>query len=72
MAGFCKAATLEEIRDNDFILTPGRYVGLDQTEDPNAEPAEQKIARLTDELLAELDRGLELERQIREILEDRS
>ena len=72
VAGFCKAATLEEIRDNDFILTPGRYVGLDQTEDPNAEPAEQKIARLTDELLAELDRGLELERQIREILEDRS
>ena len=36
-----------EIRDNDFILTPGRYVGLDQTEDPDAEPAEQKIARLT-------------------------
>ena len=67
-AGFCKAATLEEIRDNDFILTPGRYVGLDQTEDPNAEPAEQKIKRLTAELLAELDRGRELEEQIRALL----
>ena len=68
VAGFCKAVTLEEIRDNDFILTPGRYVGLDQTEDPDAEPAEQKIKRLTAELLAELDRGRELEGQIRAML----
>lgn len=72
VAGFCKAATLSEIAENDFILTPGRYVGIDQTEDPDAEPAEQKIARLRAELLAELDRGRELERQIREMLEDRS
>ena len=71
VAGFCKAATLSEIAENDFILTPGRYVGLDQTEDPNAEPAEQKIARLTAELLAELDRGHELEARIRAMLEGR-
>jgi len=68
VAGFCKAATLEEIRDNDFILTPGRYVGLDQTEDSDAEPAEEKIARLTAELLTELDRSRELEGQIRAML----
>lgn len=72
VAGFCKAATLSEIAENDFILTPGRYVGLDQVEDPNAEPTEQKIARLTGELLAELDRGRELEARIRAMLEDRS
>ena len=72
VAGFCKVATLEEIRDNDFILTPGRYVGIDQTEDPDAEPTEQKIARLTAELLAELDRGHELETRIRAMLEGRS
>lgn len=68
VAGFCKAATLVEIRDNDFILTPGRYVGLEQTEDPDVEPAEEKIARLTAELLAELDRSRELEAQIRAML----
>ena len=72
VAGFCKAATLEEIRDNDFILTPGRYVGLEQTEDPDAEPTEEKIARLTAELLAELDRSHELEARIRAMLEGRS
>ena len=70
--GFCRAATRSEIAENDFILTPGRYVGLDETEDPNAEPTEQKIARLTAELLAELDRGRGLEGKIREILKDRS
>ena len=66
--GVAPPSTLEEIRDNDFILTPGRYVGLEQTEDPDAEPTEKKIARLTAELLAELDRGRELEEQIRLML----
>jgi type I restriction-modification system DNA methylase subunit len=29
--GFCKAATLEEIKKHDFILTPGFYVGFEET-----------------------------------------
>lgn len=68
--GFCKAASLEEIAANDFILTPGRYVGLDTEEDPDAEPVEQKISRLSAELLAELDRGRKLEAQIRTMLSE--
>ena len=32
-AAFCKSATLEEIKDNDFVLTPGRYVGTAEQED---------------------------------------
>ena len=32
-AGFCKAATLEEIRKNNYVLTPGRYVGIEDEED---------------------------------------
>ena len=70
VAGFCKAATLEEIRDNDFILTPGRYVGLEQTEDPDAEPAEEKIARLTAELLHSFEIERRLEEQIRNSLQE--
>ncbi len=69
VAGFCKAATFEEIRDNDFILTPGRYVGLNQTKDPNAEPTEEKIKRLTTELLTQLNHSHTLEKQIRTMLE---
>lgn len=43
--GFCKSATLEEIRKHGHVLTPGRYVGVEAQED-DAEPFEQKMARL--------------------------
>ncbi|MGB9671251.1 MAG: type I restriction-modification system subunit M [Halothiobacillaceae bacterium] len=44
--GFCKSATLEDIRKHGFVLTPGRYVGAAQQED-DGEPFEEKMARLT-------------------------
>ncbi|WP_043698951.1 type I restriction-modification system subunit M [Tepidimonas taiwanensis] len=43
--GFCKSATLEEIRKHGHVLTPGRYVGAAQQED-DGEPFEEKMARL--------------------------
>jgi type I restriction enzyme M protein len=47
--GFCKAATLDDIRQHGHILTPGRYVGAAEVED-DGEPFEEKMARLTAEL----------------------
>lgn len=44
--GFCKSATLEEIRKHGYVLTPGRYVGAAEQED-DGEPFEEKMARLT-------------------------
>ena len=43
--GFCKSATLDEIRRHDYVLTPGRYVGAAAQED-DGEPFEVKMARL--------------------------
>ena len=44
--GFCKSATLEELRKHGHVLTPGRYVGAEpQPED--TEPFEEKMRRLT-------------------------
>jgi type I restriction enzyme M protein len=43
--GFCKAATLEEIRKHGQVLTPGRYVGAEAQED-EGEPFEEKMKRL--------------------------
>jgi type I restriction enzyme M protein len=45
VAGFCKSATLEEIRKHGYVLTPGRYVGAAEQED-DGEPFEEKMARL--------------------------
>ena len=44
--GFCKSATLEEIRKHGHVLTPGRYVGAAPQED-DGEPFEEKMARLS-------------------------
>lgn len=33
VAGFCKSATVEEVAKLDYVVTPGRYVGLEETED---------------------------------------
>ncbi len=64
MPGFAKAASLEEIAQHDFVLTPGRYVGAEAAEEDD-EPIADKIARLTQELYAEFDRGRALEDDIR-------
>ena len=44
--GFCKVATLEDIRKHDYVLTPSRYVGTEAAEDEE-EPFEAKMRRLT-------------------------
>ena len=44
--GFCKSATLEEIRKHGCVLTPGRYVGAEPQPD-DGEPFEQKMARFS-------------------------
>ena len=46
--GFCKSATLDEIRRHDYVLTPGRYVGVKAQED-DGEPFAEKMARLSAE-----------------------
>jgi type I restriction enzyme M protein len=46
VAGFCKSATLEDIRKHGHVLTPGRYVGAADVED-DGEPFTEKMARLS-------------------------
>ncbi|HJF30404.1 MAG TPA: SAM-dependent methyltransferase, partial [Sporosarcina psychrophila] len=65
--GFCKEATIEEVRESDYILTPGRYVGLAEQED-DGEPFEEKMTRLTSELSEQFAQSKELEEQIRKAL----
>lgn len=65
--GFCKAASLDEVRNNDYILTPGRYVGLEEVEEDD-EPFEEKMTRLTTELAEQFEKSKELEDQIRQAL----
>ena len=65
--GFCSVATLEDISKQDYILTPGRYVGIEEQED-DGEPFDEKMARLTSELSELFDKSHKLEDEIREKL----
>ena len=69
VAGFCRSASLEEIRTHDHILTPGRYVGSAEVDDADDEPVADKIARLTKELYAHFDESARLEQEVRRQLE---
>lgn len=67
-AGFCKAATLDEIKANDYVLTPGRYVGAAEVEDDGI-AFETKMQELTQALYRQLDKAAELDKAIRSNME---
>ncbi|GAA2954385.1 class I SAM-dependent DNA methyltransferase [Glutamicibacter bergerei] len=66
-AGFCYSATLAEIKEADYALTPGRYVGAADVED-DGEPIEEKIARLKNELFEQFEESERLAAVVREQL----
>lgn len=65
--GFRAVATTEEIAKQDYILTPGRYVGIEEQQD-DGEPFEEKMARLTSELSDLFVQSHKLEAEIKEKL----
>ena len=65
--GYCKSATLEEIRKNDYVLTPGRYVGAPETEDDGI-PFSEKMEKLTARLKSQFKESEALEAKIKENL----
>lgn len=65
--GYCKVASIDEIKEHDYILTPGRYVGIEEVED-DGEPFEEKMDRLTTTLANQFKKSRELEEEIRKQL----
>ncbi len=61
--GFCKSATIDDIRKHGYVLTPGRYVGAAEVED-DGEPFEEKMARLTAELKKQTAEAARLDKLI--------
>jgi type I restriction enzyme M protein len=67
--GFCKAATLDDIRKHGHVLTPGRYVGAEAQED-DGEPFDEKMRRLTATLEDQFAESERLEAAIRQNLQE--
>jgi type I restriction enzyme M protein len=66
--GFCASATVAEIGEHHFVLTPGRYVGSQDAED-DGEPTQEKIARLRGELFDAFQQSDRLQAAVRAALE---
>lgn len=67
--GFCKVVETEEIADNDYLVTPGRYVGV-QREDSDDIPYEVKMEELSAELREQFERSNDLQIEIENNLKE--
>jgi type I restriction enzyme M protein len=67
VAGFCKSVSTEEIRQQGYVLTPGRYVGAAAIEEDD-EPFEEKMARLIRELEEQFEVSHNLEDKIKKAI----
>lgn len=65
--GFCYSATAEEIKSNDYVLTPGRYVGVEEVE-ADGIPFEEKMKKITSELSKQFEESHKLEEEIKKNL----
>ncbi|SNR56610.1 class I SAM-dependent DNA methyltransferase [Halorubrum vacuolatum] len=63
--GFCKVVDIDEIAENDYILIPGRYVGIEDIE-KNDVPFEPKMEQVTSELRQKFRESDELQKKIDE------
>lgn len=68
LAGYSKSASLDDIKANDFVLTPGRYVGAAEIEDDGI-PFEVKMKELSQTLYSQMEQAEELDKAIRRNLE---
>ncbi|MFT5674445.1 MAG: type I restriction enzyme M protein [Paraglaciecola sp.] len=67
-AGYCKSATLADMKANDYVLSPGRYVGAAEIEDDGI-PFETKMSELSKTLYSQMGKAEELDKAIRKNLE---
>ena len=68
IAGYCKSATLEEMKANEYVLSPGRYVGAADLEDDGIS-FESKMISLSKTLYSQMKQAESLDKAIRDSLE---
>lgn len=67
--GLCKSATLQEIAKHNFVLTPGRYVGIKEEKDDGI-PFEKKIKELTKKLAEQMAEEKKLDKEVKKQLKN--
>ncbi|MBU3145986.1 class I SAM-dependent DNA methyltransferase [Clostridium sp. CF012] len=65
--GFCKSTSIDEIAQHGYVLTPGRYVGIEEIEDDGI-PFEDKMEEITSQLAKQFEESKKLEDKIKNAL----
>ena len=65
--GFCYSADIDEIKSNDCVLTPGRYVGVEEADEDEI-PFEERMSNITSELSTQFEESHRLEEEIKKSL----
>ena len=68
--GFCKSVQIDEIEKNDFVLTPGRYVGLAKPINTDYETYDTKMKRISNELGKQYKESKILQDEVKNILKE--
>lgn len=68
--GFCKISTINEIKEKDYSLNPGRYVGADESNKMTPEEIKEELKKTSAELFGLMKEGKELEEKVKKILEE--
>lgn len=68
VAGFCQSANIQEVRKNNYILTPGRYIDFKAVEDDGI-PFDEKMQALTTTLSEQMQKSNELDEAIKQNLD---
>ena len=66
--GFCKKASIKEIREKDYSLNPGRYVGVDDSDKMTPEEIQEELKKTSAELFKLMEEEKELEDKVKQIL----
>ena len=66
--GFCSSVSFADIAEHGYVLTPGRYVGTEDTEEDD-EPIDERISRLTDDVVTAFDESARLQERVRVYLD---
>ena len=65
--GFCHKSSIEDIKNNNYVLTPGRYVGIDST-DVSEESYDEQMSKLTNELSSLMSESQKLDIELKDVL----
>ena len=70
VAGYCYKANIDEIKEKDYSLNPGRYVGVDESDKLSPSEIKAELKKDAEELMKLIEEGKELENKVVKILKE--